>query len=134
MPYFLGQDLYYFERMTIFSLLLAATVDYGILFADRYFDFRKRKHKKHTIEEASCAAGVSIVISTAILRGLALNLLSSNVLLSALGGLLTRGAILALFCVLFAVLALLMILGKSIQKLTLKAKFLPNNVPEPEQP
>jgi len=124
-PYFLGQDLYYFARMIIFALLLAATVDYGILFADRYFEFRKVMDKKRAVEEAISVAGISIITSAAILFvcGLALFLLSSNVLLSALGGLLTRGAFLAFLGVLFIVPALFMVLDKPIEKLTWKAKF-----------
>ncbi|HJJ35779.1 MAG TPA: MMPL family transporter [Methanocorpusculum sp.] len=136
MAYFMGQDLYYFARMIIFALLLAATVDYGILYADRYFEFRKRMKKKRAVEEAIAAAGVSIITSAAILFvcGLALYLLSSNVLLSALGELLTRGSILALLGVLFIIPALFLLLDKPIEKLTLKAKFYPQDAPEDEMP
>ncbi|HJJ54668.1 MAG TPA: MMPL family transporter, partial [Methanocorpusculum sp.] len=124
-PYFLGNDLYYFARMIIFALLLAATVDYGILFAGRYFDFRKQMDKKRAVEEAISASGISIITSAAILFvcGLSLYLLSSNVLLSALGNLLTCGSVLAFICVLFIIPALFMVLDKPIEKLTMKVKF-----------
>lgn len=135
-PYFLGQDLFYFGRMIIFALLLAATVDYGILFADRYFEFRRKMKKKQAVVEAFCAAGISVITSAVILFvcGLALQLLSSNVLLSALGSMIARGSVLAFIGVLFVIPALFVLLDKPIQKLTRKADFYPEDAPEPVLP
>ncbi|HJJ38910.1 MAG TPA: MMPL family transporter [Methanocorpusculum sp.] len=125
-PYFLGQDLFYFARMIIFALQLAATVDYGILIADRYFVFRKTLPKHEAMTETLCTSSISVLTSAVILFicGLALAFLSSNVLLSALGVLLTRGALLSIVAALFVLPTLLVLLDKPIQKLTLRAKFV----------
>ena len=125
-PYFLGQDLFYFARMIIFALQLAATVDYGILIADRYFAFRKTLPKHEAMTETMCASSISVLTSAVILFicGLALAFLSSNVLLSALGVLLTRGALLSIAAALFVLPTLLVLFDKPIQKLTLKTNFV----------
>ena len=125
-PYFLGQDLFYFARMIIFALQLAATVDYGILIADRYFVFRKTLPKHEAMTETMCTSSISVLTSAVILFicGIALALLSSNVLLSALGVLLTRGALLSVSTALLVLPTLLVLLDKPIQKLTLGAKFV----------
>ena len=131
--YFTGGSLFYFGRMIIFALQLAATVDYGILLADRYFSFRKTLPKREAMREAMCTASVSIITSAAILFvcGIALGLLSSNVLLSAVGLLIVRGSVLSLIAVLFVLPALLLLFDKVIQKLTIRAKFADENTVVP---
>lgn len=132
-PYFMGDSLFYFARMIIFALQLAATVDYGILLVDRYFAFRKTLPKREAMRETMCAASVSIITSAAILlvSGFSLAFLSSNVLLSAVGILIARGALLSVIAVLFVLPALLLLFDKAIQKLTIGAKFVKDDAGKP---
>lgn len=128
-PYFMGQDMFYIVRMVIFALQLAATVDYAILFASRYFEYRKTEKKKEALEHTISTAFISILTSAAILFvcGLALALISTNSLLAAVGVLIARGAVLSIIAVMFVLPALLKIFDKPIQKLSLKMKFLPDD-------
>lgn len=45
-PYFRGQTLFYIGYLIISTVQLGATIDYAILFSDRYMDFRKTFPKR----------------------------------------------------------------------------------------
>ena len=126
LTYFTGNSLYYIGYLVIGSLQLGATVDYAILFTSRYLENRKTMDKQQAICNTISTAAVSILTSGLILfvAGFILSRISSIGLLSQLGMLIGRGALLSLFAVLFALPALLVILDKIIQKTSYKTDFL----------
>lgn len=101
-PYFSGQHINYIGYLIISSVQLGATVDYAILFTNRYIENRAELHKKEAIPQTIRDTAGSILTSGGILTmaGLVLGLVSSNTLISRLGILIARGAALSMTMVL----------------------------------
>lgn len=128
-PYFAGDNINYIGYLIISSVQLGATVDYAILFANRYKENRHALLPKPAgLETISDTAG-SILTSGGILMmaGLVLGLISTNMLISQLGILLARGAVLSAILVLVFLPAMLIWLDKFVQKTTLGLDFLQRN-------
>lgn len=128
LPYFMGDNLNYIGYQIISSVQLGATVDYGILFAQRYLDYRKTADRKEAARLAVAGTAASILTPAGILTfaGLALGFVSTNGIISQLGGILGRGAAISAAMVLLFLPALLIVFDGIIQKTTLKS-FRINN-------
>lgn len=124
-PYFTNSSLVYVGYLIVSTVLLAATVDYAILFADDYKERRKRMPALQAITETVNEKTFSIAVSAAILSsvGYILSFTSSNPVVSAIGLLVGRGALLAFILVLFFLPALFVVLDKLIKYTTWKANF-----------
>lgn len=124
-PYFAGSDLYYIGYLIISSVQLGATIDYGILFTDRYREYRKQMGKKRAAMKTIQSRTMSILTSASILTvaGIVLGTVSTNGVLSQLGILIGRGAVISFILVIFVLPGLLMIFDKPIEKLTYHADF-----------
>lgn len=124
-PYFAGSDLYYIGYLIISSVQLGATIDYGILFTDRYREYRKQMGKKRAAMKTIQSCTMSILTSASILTvaGIVLGTVSTNGVLSQLGILIGRGAVISFILVIFVLPGLLMIFDKLIEKLTYHADF-----------
>ncbi|MDO4536056.1 MAG: MMPL family transporter [Clostridium perfringens] len=122
--YFIGDDVFYIAYLIISSIQLGATIDYAILFTNRYMENRQTMNKKNAAQETIATTAVSILTSASILAtaGLILGAISTNSIIAQLGILVGRGAILSLILVLFVLPALLMLLDKLIAKTTKKSK------------
>ena len=103
-PYFRGRHVFYIAYLIISTIQLGATVDYAILFSDRYQEFRETLDKKQAI-----AATVSTVTTSVITTGSALAVvgflmgaISTNQLLGQLGNFLGVGGLVSLAIVLLA--------------------------------
>ena len=103
-PYFRGRHVFYIAYLIISTIQLGATVDYAILFSDRYQEFRETLGKKQAI-----AATVSTVTTSVITTGSALAVvgflmgaISTNQLLGQLGNFLGVGGLVSLAIVLLA--------------------------------
>lgn len=108
-PYLRHEPLFYIAYLIISSVQLGATVDYAILFSDRYTEMRQTYSKKDSIIETISQTTVSILTSgtTMIAVGFLLGKISTHGLLSQLGYLLGKGTICSLICVLFVLPGLL---------------------------
>ena len=109
LPYFAGEKVFYIAYLIISSIQLGATVDYAILFADRYMEYRQDLPRRPAI-----AATVSTVTSSVIATGSAIAVvgflmgaISSNQLLAQLGNFLGVGSLSSLAIVLLALPGLL---------------------------
>jgi predicted RND superfamily exporter protein len=124
-PYLAGQSINYIGYLIISSVQLGATVDYAILFAHRYIENRGRFDKKPAIRQTIMDTSASILTSGGILTmaGLVLGFISSNTLISQLGMLIARGAMLSVCLVLVFLPAQLMWLEGIIIKSTKGLKF-----------
>ena len=124
-PYFQGWDLFYIGYLIISSVQLGATIDYGILFTDRYMEYRKRYTKKEAARITLKNCTISILTSALILMlaGMVLGKFSSNGVISQLGTLLGRGAIISFILVIFVLPTLLMLFDRIIEITTKKATF-----------
>lgn len=124
-PYFQGSTVFYISYLIISSIQLGATVDYAILFTERYTEFRERMDKKQAIIETVAAVTPSVMTSGVVLAvvGFLLGYLSSHGILAQLGQFLGIGSLLSLSIVLFVLPGLLYLLDGAIQKTTLQLHF-----------
>lgn len=101
--YFKGNTVFYIAYLIISSIQLGATVDYAILFTDRYRENRVSLDKKEAIIETVSNVTASILTSgiTLTVVGFLLGIISTHGLLSQLGFLLGKGTICSLVAVLF---------------------------------
>ena len=124
-PYFADENLFYIGYLIISSIQLGATVDYAILYADRYIDNRSRMNSIDATNASSAETSLSILTSAIILAaaGLMLGFISTNGIISQLGVLVGRGAILSSVLVLLVLPALINLFDKVIYKTTLHLNF-----------
>ena len=124
-PYLQSTTLHYIGYLIISSVQLGATIDYAILLTGRYMDERKTKKRKDAVIESIRACVLSLFTSAIILTiaGSVLGAISTNLVLSQLGILVGRGAVISFILVLFVLPALLMIFDRLIEKTTAKTSF-----------
>ncbi|MFD1021055.1 efflux RND transporter permease subunit [Thalassobacillus hwangdonensis] len=124
-PYFSDTPLVYVGYLLVSTIQLAATVDYGILFTENYYMLRKKMPAMQAIKQTIDGKVFAIFISAAILSsvGFILGATSSNPVVSAIGLLLGRGALLAFLMVVFVLPAMLVVFDWIIKKTTWKANF-----------
>ena len=108
-PYLQHKPLFYIAYLIISSIQLGATVDYAILFSDRYQECRQQYNRKESIIETVSQTLVSILTSGSIMItvGFLLGTISTHGLLSQLGYLLGKGTICSLLSVFFVLPGLL---------------------------
>lgn len=97
-PYFTGEQLSYIAYMVIDSVQMGASVDYAIIYAREYFDRRKQYGPGEAARSAVKHGGVPIMTSASILilAGVAIGLVSTITIISQLGSLIWRGALLSM--------------------------------------
>lgn len=114
-PYFCGSTVFYIAYLIISSIQLGATVDYAILFTDRYLECRQELPKMESIRATVSAVTVSMLTSgmTLTVVGFLLGMLSSHGILAQLGIFIGRGALLSQINVLFVLPGLLYIFDRN---------------------
>ncbi|MBU9712310.1 efflux RND transporter permease subunit [Evansella tamaricis] len=124
-PYFSDTPLVFIGYLVVSTVQLAATVDYAILFTENYMENRKEMPARQSIKKTLNEKTFSISISAGILSsvGFILWITSTNPIVSSIGLLIGRGALLAFIMVLFFLPALLYLLDKVIGTTTLRARF-----------
>lgn len=93
-PYFAGQNINYIGYLVIDAVQMGAAVDYAIIFEREYFDRRKLYLPKEAARSAVKHSALTILTSALILTfaGLAVKMISSNMVISQIGELIARGA------------------------------------------
>lgn len=124
-PYFGDETLFYIGYLIISSIQLGATVDYAILYADRYIENRENMGKNAATRLTLTETSLSILTSASILTlaGLMLGVISTNGVISQLGILVGRGTIMSAVLVLFVLPALIHLFDGVIYKSTYGLKF-----------
>lgn len=91
--YFIGNDVFYIAYLIISSIQLGATIDYAILFTNRYIENRETMNKKEATQATISTTTVSILTSASILAtaGIILGEISTNSIIAQLGILVGRG-------------------------------------------
>ena len=132
-PYFTGTSINFIGYLVINTVQLGATVDYAILLTTTYMRDRQIMPKKEAIHSALGRSFRSILVSAATLAtaGFALAATSSNPIVSDIGMLLGRGALLSMLMVVVFLPAMLTFFDGFINKTTIKPNFLINNCSEP---
>ena len=103
-PYFRGQHVFYIAYLIISSIQLGATVDYAILFSDRYQEFRETLGRKDAIAATVATVTTSVITTGSALAvvGFLMGAISTNQLLGQLGNFLGVGGLVSLAIVLLA--------------------------------
>ena len=124
-PYFQLTMLHYIGYLIISSVQLGATIDYAILFTSRYLEERQLKNRYESARSAIQICVLSLFTSAIILTiaGSMLGKISTNLVLSQLGTLVGRGAVISFLLVLIVLPALLIIFDKLIEKTTKGVHF-----------
>lgn len=124
-PYFTNSSLVFVGYLIVSTVQLAATVDYAILLTEAYKENRKEMPALKAIKVTLDEKIFSIAISASILSsvGFILWITSSNPIVSSIGLLLGRGALLAFIMVVFLLPAMLVVFDKVIEKTTWKANY-----------
>lgn len=125
-PYLSGNYMVYIGFLVISTVQLGATVDYAILFTQHYVSNRatRSKHESiaHTVKETFGTLLTPVLILAS--AGLVLYLVSSLVVVSQLGEVLARGALISFALVNLFLPGMLIVFDRAIQKTTWKADFL----------
>lgn len=108
-PELMGQSVFYIAYLIISSVQLGATVDYAILFTDRYRENRESFGRRDAVVETVKNVVASVITSggAMIVVGFLMGILSSHGILAQLGIFIGRGAIFSLIIVLFVLPGLL---------------------------
>ncbi|WP_202080445.1 efflux RND transporter permease subunit [Caldalkalibacillus salinus] len=124
-PYFTATSLVFVGYLIISTVQLAATVDYAILLSDAYKENRRKMPSLRAIKKTLDEKTFSISVSASILSsvGYILWLTSSNPIVSSIGLLLGRGALLAFVVVVCFLPALLLMTDRWISRTTYRANF-----------
>ncbi len=117
-PYFTDSTIFYIAYLIISSIQLGATVDYAILFTDRYKTYRASLDKRNAVIGTVSAVSVSILTSSSVLTvvGFLLGAISTHGVLSQLGYFLGKGTLCSLAIVLFVLPGLLYIFDRTFIK------------------
>ena len=111
--YVSGNPIFYIAYLIISSIQLGATVDYAILFTERYKENRQTLNKKESIVETVSNVTVSVLTSgiTMATVGTLLGVFSTHRLLSQLGYFLGRGTVFSMIAVLFVLPSIYILLS-----------------------
>ncbi len=123
-PYFTGAHMNYIGYQIVSSVQLGATIDYAILFTQNYLNNRRMLGKKESVRATVGITAPSILTPALILAvaGFALGSFSSNGIISQLGIILGRGALISAAMVLLFLPALLALFDPLIKKTTFLGK------------
>lgn len=133
-PYFTDIKLVYIAFLILSSIQLGSTVDYAILYSDRYVNFRRTMGKRDAIVKTNQVSITTIITSASILAiaGFCMGFISSNYAISQIGILIGRGTLLSAVAVMFALPALLRVFDYPIRKLSFKSTSTTNRKEEAE--
>ncbi len=125
-PYFGGSNVFYIAYLMISSIQLGATVDYAILYTDRYKEFRQRMSRRDAVIATTKNTFVSIITSGSVLTvmGFLMGIFATHGMIAQMGIMLGRGTICSLIIVFLVLPSLLYVLDGPIQRFSKNCKFL----------
>lgn len=111
-----GGSVVYIGYLVVTSLQLGATIDYAVLLTSRYQEFREfyepKKAIEHSISKSLPAIAISMIVLAAV--GFVVSIVSKLGVVSEIGLLIGRGALLSGFLVIFVLPSLLLLTDKII--------------------
>ncbi len=128
-PYFDGSSIFFLSYLIVSTIQLGVTVDYAILFSERYRESRrtmpKRRAIRATVEAVTipiCTSGIVMVVV-----GFLLGAVSTHGVLAQLGHFLGVGVSMSLISILFVLPGFLYLFDGLIDRLTWHEHFLRND-------
>lgn len=118
-----GTNLFFFVYLIVSAIQMGATIDYAIVFTNRYQYLKKTMDYRSAAVEALNQAFPTIATSGTILASASflIGFLVSNPLIATLGMCLGRGVLISIVSVMLVMPAFLMITGKWLDKTTFKS-------------
>lgn len=125
-PYFTDDAVFYIAYLIVSTVQLGVTVDYAILFTDRYKENRLTLDKTEALKDAvrSCTVAISTSGIVLVVVGFLLSIISSHGILAQLGHFLGVGVLISLLAVVFVLPGFLILFDKLIAKTTRKSNFV----------
>lgn len=119
-----GTNLYFFVYLIVSAIQMGATIDYAIVFTNRYQELKKQSDKKTAAIEALNQSFPTILTSGSILAiaGFLIGGIVGDPLIATLGACLGRGVLISIACVMFVLPTLLMTFDKLLDKTKFKPK------------
>lgn len=135
-----GEGIFFVGYLILICIQMGATIDYGIVLTNRYMERRRTAGRKESLVFAMNAAFPTIVTSGGIfiVAGFLIGGISSVPIISTIGMLLGRGAIISVALVLLLLPELLVLFDRFVEKTTFRCRFyrepkggaLPDSAPD----
>lgn len=128
-PYFDGSSIFFLSYLIVSTIQLGVTVDYAILFSERYRESRRTMPKKRAIRATVEAVTIPICTSgiVMVVVGFLLGAVSTHGVLAQLGHFLGVGVSMSLISILFVLPGFLYLFDGLIDRLTWHEHFLRND-------
>ncbi len=123
-PYITDTPLIFLGYLIVSSIQMGATIDYAIVFANRYLALRKEKSAREASVDALNQAFPTILTSGSILTivGYLMSIISTESMISSLGKVLGQGTLISIIVVMLVIPDVVILLDKFIKKTTFKEK------------
>ena len=121
-PYYTGTELPFIASIVIGTIQLGATIDYAILITTKYINKRKFGKEKHDAIDYALGTSISSIITSGLCffgATIGVGVISKIEIIGSLCVLLSRGAIISMIVVIFALPSFLIVFDKLITKSTL---------------
>lgn len=117
-PFIEGKPLYFLGYLVVSSIQMGATIDYAIVFTNRYMQLKDEVGHKQAAIDALNAAFPTIISSGLIMTvaGFLVGFISTNPVISSLGICLGRGTLISIILVMTVLPQILMIFNKLVDK------------------
>ncbi|MFW6298925.1 MAG: efflux RND transporter permease subunit, partial [Bacillota bacterium] len=118
----MDRPIFFLTYIVVIAIQMGATVDYGILIASNYLEYRTDHTKSKALGKALKESLPTVFTSGLILitAGLAVGTMSSQMSISSVGNLLARGAAVSVVFVLLLLPAILYTFDRVLEKTTIK--------------
>lgn len=117
-PYLTSTRLYFLAYLVVSSIQMGATIDYAIVFTNRYLELKKEMSNKDAAMTALNQSFPTILTSGSILTfaGFLIGKISTNAIISALGTVLGRGTLISIVIVMMVLPQIVLLCDKIIEK------------------
>lgn len=123
-PVIMSQRLYFLAYLVVSSIQMGATIDYAIVFTNRYLELKDSMDKKDAAMAALNQSFPTILTSGAILTlaSFLVGAITTNAIISALGKVLCRGTLLSIVIVMMVLPQIVLLCDKFIERTSFAKK------------
>lgn len=117
-PALMNTPLYFLGYLVVSSIQMGATIDYAIVFTNRYLELKPKIGMKNAAIESLNAAFPTILTSGLIMMiaGFLIGIISTNPVINSLGTCLGRGTLISIILVMTVLPQILMLCDKLVEK------------------
>ena len=117
-PYLMHEKLYFLGYLVVSSIQMGATIDYAIVFTNRYLEQKDKIGKQAAAIDAINGAFPTILTSGLILMiaGFLIGIISTNPIISGLGICLGRGTLISILLIMILLPQIMIVFDKLVEK------------------